>query len=109
MLLRRYYISLFIALVFVTFLFSHLVSPGIAHGLTFSTNPITVTSRTYSEHFPDYIDLAASARDTAGTINQANIVLTFTPDGASETHLVPLSKKGNVFVVFWHEDTNHVN
>ena len=43
MLSRRFYISLFIALVFVIFLLSHLVSPGIVHGLTISTNPITVT------------------------------------------------------------------
>ncbi|HXL36620.1 MAG TPA: peptidase MA family metallohydrolase [Ktedonobacteraceae bacterium] len=107
MLLRRFHISLFIALVFVPFLLSHLVSPGNVHGLTFSTKPITVTSRTYVEHFPDYIDLEASAQDTAGTINQANIVLTFIPDGASETHPVPLSKKGNVFVGSWHEDTSH--
>jgi Peptidase MA superfamily len=109
MLLRRFHLSLFIALVFVTFLLSHLVSPGIVHGLTFSTSPITVTSRTYAEHFPDYIDLEASAQDTAGTISQANIVLTFIPDGSSETHLVPLSKKGNVFVVSWHEDTSHTH
>ncbi len=107
MLSRRFHIPLFIALVLVTFLLSLLAFPGVVHALTFYTNPITVTSRTYSEHFPDYIDLEASAQDTAGTINQANLVLTFNPDGTSETHLVPLSQKGNVYVVSWHEDTNH--
>jgi Peptidase MA superfamily len=107
MLLRRIYISLFIALVIVTCLLSHLVSPGVVHGLAFSNNPISVTSRTYSEHFPDYIDLEASAKDTAGTINQASIVLTFSAGGASETHSVRLSKTGNAFVVSWREDTSH--
>ena len=107
MLLRRFYISLFIALVIVTCLLSHLISPGVVHGLTFSTNPISVTSRTYSEHFPDYIDLKASVTDTAGSINQANIVLTFSAGGESETHSVPLSKTGNAFVVSWREDTSH--
>src|SRR6266699_5463924 len=107
MLLRRFYISLFIALVIVTCLLSHLISPGVVHGLTISTNPISVTSRTYSEHFPDYIDLKASVTDTAGTINQASIVLTFSADGESETHSVPLSKTGNAFVVSWREDTSH--
>ncbi len=106
MLLRRFYISLFIALVFVTFLLLPLVSPKVVHGLAFSNNPISVTSRTYSEHFPDYIDLKASANDTAGTINQANIVLTFSADRASESHLVSLSKTGNAFVVSWREDTS---
>jgi hypothetical protein len=107
MLLRRFYISLFIALVIVTCLLSHLISPGVVHGLTFSTNPISVTSRTYSEHFPDYIDLKASVTDSAGTINQANIFLTFSAGGESETHVVPLSKTGHAFVVSWREDTSH--
>src|SRR6266700_6791470 len=108
MLLRRFYISLFIALVTVTCLLSLLISPGVIHGLTISTNPISVTSRTYSEHFPDYIDLKASVTDTAGSINQASIVLTFSAGGESETHSVPLSKTGNAFfVVSWREDTSH--
>ncbi len=107
MLSRRFYISLFIALIFITFLLSQLVTPGIVHGLTFAPNPITVTSRTYTEDFPSYIDLTASANDRAGTINQATIVLAFNPDGALETHAVPLSQKGNVFVVSWREDTSH--
>src|SRR5271169_1939686 len=107
MLLRNFHISLFIALVFVTFLLSHLVSPGVVHGLALSNNPISVTSRTYSEHFPDYIDLTASATDSAGTITQASILLTFSADGASETHSVPLRKTGNAFVVSWREDTSH--
>lgn len=107
MLLRRFHISLFIALVFVTFLLSPFVSPGIVHGLTFSTNPITVTSRTYSEHFPDYIDLAAKVQDSTGTIKQATLVLTFTPDGTSENHSVPLNKQGNMYVASWREDTSH--
>ncbi|HEY6285176.1 MAG TPA: peptidase MA family metallohydrolase [Ktedonobacteraceae bacterium] len=107
MLLRRFYISLFIALVIVTCLLSHLISPGVVHGLTFSTNPISVTSRTYSEDFPYYIDLKASVTDTAGTINQASIVLTFSAGGESETHSVPLSKTGNALVVSWREDTSH--
>jgi len=107
MLSRRFYRTLFIALVFITFLLSHLVAPEIVHGLTFSSNPITVTSRSYSEHFPSYIDFKASASDSASTINQATIVLTSNLDGASEIHPVPLSQKGNVFVVSWHEDTSH--
>jgi hypothetical protein len=107
MLSRRFYLSLFIALAFITFLLAHLVSPGIVYGLTFSTGPITVISHSYSEHFPDSIDLKASVQDSAGTITQATVVLTFNPDGASETHLVPPIRKGNVFSVSWHEDTSH--
>ncbi len=107
MLWRRFYTSLFITLIFVVFLLAHLASPGIVHGLTVSTNPITVTSRTYSEHFPDYIDLSASVQDSAGTINQANLVLTFNPDGISENHSVSINKQGNVYIASWREDTSH--
>src|SRR5437588_11276212 len=95
MLLRRFYISLFIALVIVTCLLSHLISPGVVHGLNISSNPLSVTSRTYSEHFPDYIDLKASVTDTAGSINQASIVLSFRAGGELETHSVELSKTGD--------------
>ena len=107
MLSRRYYLSLFIALTFVTFLLAHLASPGIVHGLTISTGPITVTSHTYSEHFPDSIDIKARVQDTEGTLNRANIVLTFNPDSTSETHAGTISKQGNTFVVSWREETNH--
>jgi hypothetical protein len=106
MLLRRFYTSLFIALVFFTFLLSPLVSSRVVHGLSLSNNPITITSQTYSEHFPDYIDLNASANDAAGTINKASIVLTFSADGAPETHSVPLSKPGHAIFVSWREHTS---
>ena len=107
MLSRRFHTSLFIALVFGILLLSHLASPGIVHGLTISTNPITVISRMYHEHFPDYIDLTANVQDSAGTINQATLVLTFNPDGTSENHSVSVNKQGNVYVATWHEDTSH--
>ena len=107
MLSRRFHTSLFIALVFGILLLSYIASPGVVHGLAISTNPITVISRLYHEHFPDYIDLTANVQDSAGTINQATLVLTFNPDGASENHSVSLNKQGNVFVASWREDTSH--
>jgi hypothetical protein len=106
MLLRRFYISLFIALVLFTFFLSPIVAPRVVHGLVLANNPITVTSRTFSENFPDYIDLSANARDTVGTINKASIVLTFSSGEAQEVHTVPLNKPGNVISVTWREDTN---
>ncbi|HXX78057.1 MAG TPA: hypothetical protein VEI53_06190, partial [Ktedonobacteraceae bacterium] len=107
MLSRRFHISLFFALAFIVMLVTHLLYSGTAHGLTHISNPITVTSRTYTEHFPDSIDLQANVQDTAGTINQAYIVLTFNPDGETETHTASINHQGNTFVVSWQEDTNH--
>ena len=107
MLSRRLHTSLFIVLIFGILLLSHLASPGVVHGLTISTNPITVISRMYHEDFPNYIDLSADVQDSAGTINQASLVLTFNPDGTSENHSVSIHKQGNVYVASWREDTSH--
>ncbi len=106
--LRRFYISLFIALCLFTFFLSPIASPGQAHGLAY-TNPITVTSRTYAVNFPTYIDLKASASDPISTITRANIVIDFSVGEGPETHAVPLSKPGNTISVVWREDTtgNH--
>ena len=109
MLLRRFYISLLIALVLFTFFLSPIVASRVAHGLVLSNNPITVTSRSFSEKFPDYIDLSANAHDVAGTINRASIVLTFSAGGEQEEHTVPLNKPGNVISVSWREGTNGTN
>jgi Peptidase MA superfamily len=106
MLLRRVYRSFFVLLILFSLLLSPLFAPKIVHGLAISNNPITVTSRTFSEQFPDSINFNAHAHDAAGTINRASIVLTFSAGGTSETHTVPLSKSGNVVSVFWHEDTS---
>lgn len=106
MLLRRFHISLLTALVVLTFFLSPIVAPRVVHALVLSDNPITVTSRSFFEHFPDYIDLSANAHDASGTINRASIVLTFSAGGAPEAHPVPLNKPGNVISVSWREDTS---
>src|SRR6266853_1817926 len=106
MLLRRFSISLFIALILFTYFLSPIVAPRAVHGLVLSNNPITVTSRTFSENFPDYFDLSASVHDVTSTIKNATIVLSFSADGAQEVHTVPINKPGNVISVSWREDTN---
>src|SRR6266566_1644631 len=107
MLLRRFYISLLVALGLFTFFLSPIAAPRHVDGLALPDNPITVTSRTYKLHFPDSIDLSASANDTVGTINRASIVLAFSArGGAQEAHPIPLSKPGNTLSVSWREDTS---
>src|SRR5574340_1063451 len=101
MLSRRFRIFLFIALAFIAILMAHLFYPGTAYGLTRASNPITVASRTYTEHFPDSIDLQARVQDSASAINQANIVLTFNPNGETETHTATINQQGNIFIVCW--------
>jgi peptidase MA superfamily protein len=102
--LRRFYISLFIAFGLFTFFLSPIAAPGHAHGLAYS-NPITVTSRTNTVHFPTYIDLQASANDPVSTINRASIVIDFSAVGGQEIHPIAISKPGNTISVSWREDT----
>jgi hypothetical protein len=106
--LRRFYISLFIALCLFTFFLSPITFQGKAHGLAY-TNPITVTSRNYAVQFPNFIDLTASANDSVSTITSASIVIDFSIAEAPETHAITLNKPGNAISVSWREDTtgNH--
>src|SRR6266487_4164464 len=108
MLLRRFYISLFIALGLFTFFLSPIATSGHASGLAY-TNPITVTARTYTVHFPAYIDLKVSASDPVSTITRASIVIDFSVSGAQEEHPISLNKPGNSISVSWREDTTGRN
>ncbi len=102
--LRRFYSFLFITLGLFTFFLSPIAAPGHAHGLAY-TNPITVTSRSYTVNFPKNIDLQAIANDPVSTINRASIVIDFSAVGGQEIHPIPLSKPGNTISVSWREDT----
>ena len=105
MLLRRFYIPVFVAIGLFTFFLSPIAAPGHAHGLA-HINPITVTSRTYTVNFPTSIDLQASVNDPVGTINRASIVIDFSAGGGGpESHPIPLSQPGKNIAVTWHEDT----
>src|SRR5260370_6080524 len=105
MLLRRFHISFLTALVVFTFFLSPIVAPRVVHGLVLSDNPITVTSRSFFEHFPYYIDLSANAHDAAGTHNRSRRFLTFMSCGSQETHTVPVSKTGNSILFSLCSDT----
>jgi hypothetical protein len=109
MLSRRLHISLFIALAFIAVLMAFPFYSVMAHGLTHASNQIIVTSRTYTEKFPDYIDLQANVQDTVGTLNRADIVINYSPDGESETHAGTINRHGNTYIVSWHQNTNQNN
>src|SRR5215471_11840101 len=96
--LRRFYISLCIALCLSIFFLSPIAAPKHAHGLVY-TNPITVTSRANAVHFPDYIDFKATASDAVSTITKANIIIDFSVGEGPESHAVPLSRPGNTISV----------
>lgn len=104
MLLRRFYISFFIALCLSTFFLSPVAAPRHANALAYAS-PITITSRADTVNFPDSIDFKASASDPVSTITKANIIIDFSVGGGPESHAVSVSKPGNAISISWHEDT----
>lgn len=73
-LVHRLRLLLFFALYLSVFLLGAFVNPG--HTLAFG-GPITITSQSYSIHYPDFIDFTVSANDSAGTISSATISIIF--------------------------------
>lgn len=89
------------------FWLSPLVAPRQAHAIS-RADSITVTARTASEHFPDYIDFYATANDSASTIYQASLNLSIGPEGRPESQTVTLRPQQSV-QLHWRETTtgNH--
>jgi hypothetical protein len=83
------------------FWLSPLVAPRQAHALS---DPITVTARSASEHFPDYIDFYATANDSASTIYQASLNLSIGPEGRPESQTITLRPQQSV-QLHWREMT----
>lgn len=73
-----------------------------------SSNPITVTARTYSLHFPTSIDFQATARDNSSSINQATIYITFGAAGYLEHYNIPITPAKSV-ALSWRENTSSSN
>ena len=108
MLSRRFHISLFIALVFGIFLLSHLAfSRGCSRANHLHQPDYGHISNVLMKIFQITLTYQPDVQDSAGTINQASLVLTFNPDGTSENHSVSINKQGNVYVASWREDTSH--
>jgi len=85
---------------------------------TFSTpayaasNPFTVTARSQTVHFPDYIDINLTVRDGVSSITQATIAVSYIINAAygdeqTVTHSVPtpVNQAGQAVVLHDREDT----
>ncbi len=104
--LRRFYLSLLVTLSLCTMLFLPVYASRHAHALSASSSPITVTSRTYIVHFPNFIDFNVSANDPISTIDRASIVINLSEKTTQELHIVPISKAVHRISVSWREDTS---
>src|SRR5258708_29223400 len=105
--LRRHYRSLLLALCLCTLLLSPAAfAPRHAQA---SSSPITVSSRTYSVHFPDYIDVSVSASDPIGMIVRASLDIVLSDNSPQELHNVPIGKVGHTISPTWRENTSGSN
>lgn len=85
--------------------------------LAFSTkafaaaDPISVTSESDVIHFPDAIDFTMTAKDTASSIVQATIHITYKepPYSFVKEHSITLIRPSQSVTVHWHENTSGDN
>jgi Peptidase MA superfamily len=105
--LRRFYLSLVVTLSLCAMLLLPLYASTHAHALSAFSSPITVTSRTYAVHFPNFIDFNVSANDPISTIDRASIVINLSEKTTQELHTVPISKAAHTISVSWREDTSN--
>lgn len=104
--LRRFSISLPVVLCLCTFFLLPVVAPEHVHAQTLSSGPITITSRTFSVQFPNFINFNVSANDPASTIDQASIVIGINEGGPQVEHAVPVSRAAHTISLTWREDTS---
>jgi Peptidase MA superfamily len=105
--LRRLYLSLLVTLSLCAMLLLPVYASTHAHALSSFSNPITVTSRTYTVHFPNFIDFNASAEDPISTIDRASIIINLSEETTQELHTVPINKAAHTISVSWREDTSN--
>lgn len=87
--------------------FGTISTPAYAAG-----TPFTVTARSQTVHFPDYIDINLTVQDSVSSITQATIVVSYVVnatygDEQTVTHsvLTPTNRAGQVVVLHDREDT----
>src|SRR5438128_1743136 len=70
-------------------------------------DPITITSRTDTVHFPAYIDFTMRANDSISPITQATIYIAYKemPNATPVEHNVTISRPARFVSLHWHEDT----
>ena len=104
--LRRLYLSLVVTLSLCAMLLLPVYASSHALALSPSSSPITVTSRTSTVHFPNFIDFNVSAEDPISTIDRASIVINLSEETTRELHTVPISKAAHTISLSWREDTS---
>jgi hypothetical protein len=110
MFLRRFFLISLMMSCLLALYFAPLATSRQA--LAFSTIPngaITITSQSYSVHFPDSITFNVSASDTNSTFVSASIVVNIHSNAGVESHPIPIATSLRALRLTWKQDMSGNN
>ncbi len=108
--LRRFILVLFMMSCLLTLFFAPLATPRHAQALSNTANDaITITSQSYSVHFPDSITFKASVSDANSTFVAASIVVNIHSSAGVESHPLPIAASLRALRLTWKQDTSGNN
>ena len=108
--LRRFFLVLLMLSCLLTLFFAPLATSRHAQALSNTANEaITITSQSYSVHFPDSITFNASVRDANSTFVAASIVVNIHSSAGVESHPLPIAASLRALRLTWKQDTSGNN
>src|ERR1700686_3886184 len=108
--LRRFFLVLLMTSCLLTLFFAPLATPRHALALSnIANDAITITSQSYSVHFPDSITFNVSASDANSTFVSASIVVNVHSSAGVESHPIQIANSLRALRLNWKQDTSGNN
>jgi Peptidase MA superfamily len=108
--LRRFFLVLLMTSCLLTLFFAPLATPRHALALsTIANDAITITSQSYSVHFPDSFTLNVSVSDANSTFVSASIVVNIHSSAGVESHAIAIANSLRALRLTWKQDTSGNN
>ena len=107
---RRFFLISLLMSALLTLFFATLATPRYARAFSHAaSDAITITSQTYSVHFPDSITFNVSASDANSTFVAASIVVNIHSNASIESHILPIANSLRALQLTWKQDTSGNN
>src|ERR1700730_17269258 len=108
--LRRFFLISLMMSCLLTLFFAPLATPRHARALSHNANDaITITSQSYSVHFPDSITFNVSSSDANSTFVSASILVDTHSNAGAQSHPLPISNSLRALRLTWKQDTSGNN
>src|ERR1700726_1269177 len=108
--LRRFFLVLLMMSCLLTLFFAPLATPRHARALSTNANDaITITSQSYSVHFPDSITFNVSASDANSTFVTASIIVNIHNSAGMVSHPLTIANSLRALRLKWKQDTSGNN